>query len=674
MLKYSCIILFLSSGYWAKAQKDTTALFPLKEVVVTALRNPQAPTSIPYTISSLARKELDEFMPRTTPEALMNIGGVFVQKTNHGGGSPFIRGLTGNQTLLLIDGIRLNNSIYRYGPNQYLNTIDPFSISNIEVAKGTGSVQYGTDAIGGALQVFTKEPVLNREGRSVHGQAIGRYMTGDMEKSTRGEVEFSAPKYGAIIGATNRNFGDLIGGKNTGTQTPSGYNEYAFDAKVAFELKNNITLTLANQFLRQQHVPIYHKVVLENYLLNEFDPQQRMMTYARLNIQGNKKLLNEVKIITSWQNNIEGRNSQKNGANLLVKEKDHVNTMGLTADIFSQFSKVWTANSGLEIYRDYVGSKRSEINTLSSGSVTEKRGLYPDHSKYGNYSAYTLHHFDLGKWILDGGVRFNYFRLNISDITLGDVKISPAALVMNGAVMYNLNRENHLYATLGSGFRAPNIDDMGSLGIVDFRYEVPAYDLKPEKSRNYEVGYKLNLKKFSGTFAAYYMHLNQLITRVKVEGQITDGYQVYKKENVEEAYIKGFEAAFAWELSQKLTINSGISYTYGQSITKNEPLRRIPPLNGRIAGTYKIRKFYGSAELLYASKQERLAQGDISDNRIGPGGTAGWTVINLYAGYQIAWVKTNIGLQNLCNEDYRTHGSGINGVGRSAVLTVSYLF
>jgi outer membrane receptor protein involved in Fe transport len=604
----------------------------------------------------------------------MNIGGVFVQKTNHGGGSPFIRGLTGNQTLLLIDGIRLNNSIYRYGPNQYLNTIDPFTIGKIEVAKGTGSVQYGTDAIGGVLQVFTKEPVLNRERGSFHGQALGRYMTGDMEKSTRGEVEFGATKYGAILGATYRDFGDLIGGKNTGTQSPSGYKEYALDAKMAFAIRNNIKLTLANQFLRQQHVPIYHKVVLENYFLNEFDPQQHMLTYARLNIQGSKKLLNQIKIITSWQNNIEGRNSQKNGANLLVKEKDQLNTMGLTADIFSQFSRVWTANSGLEIYQDYVGSTRSEINTLSSGSVAEKRGLYPDNSKYGNYSVYSLHHFDFGKWILDGGMRFNYFRLNISDITLGDVKISPAALVMNGAVMYNLNRENHLYATLSSGFRAPNIDDLGSLGIVDFRYEVPAYDLKPEKSQNYEVGYKLNLKDFSGTFAAYYMNLNQLITRVKVEGQITDGYQVYKKENVEEAFIKGFEAAFVWELSQKLTVNSGISYTYGQSITKNEPLRRIPPLNGRIAGTYKVRKFYGSAEFLFASKQDRLAQGDISDNRIGAGGTAGWKVINLYAGYQIASVKTNVGLQNLFNEDYRTHGSGINGVGRSAVLTVSYLF
>lgn len=673
-MKYAVLTMFLCIHFIAECQIDTTRAFHLGEVIITSQRNPNEPFSIPGTVNSLSRKDMDVAISRTTPEALMNISGVFVQKTNHGGGSPIIRGLTGNQTLLLIDGIRLNNSIYRYGPNQYLNTIDQFTIGKIEVAKGTGSVQYGTDAIGGVLQVFTKDPLMNKNGIAIHGQVLGRTMSGDMEKSTRGEVEVSTPKFGAIAGATFRDFGDLIGGKNTGTQSPSGYREYAFDTKIAFELEKNITLTFANQLLKQSHVPIYHKVLLENYALNEFEPQQHMISYARLNIQGSRKLFNQIKVITSWQNNTEGRISQKNGNNLLVKEVDRVNTLGVTADIFSSLSSLWSANSGVEFYHDNVGSKRSEINTLLSGSFVAKRGLYPDKSKYGNYSIYSLHHFDLKRWIFDGGLRFNYFRLNISDVTLGNVEISPAAFVFNGAVMYKLNRNNHLYASVSSGFRAPNIDDMGSLGIVDFRYEIPSYDLKPEKSQNYEVGYKLNQKKFSGIIAVYSMDLNNLITRVKVEGEMKDGYQVYKKENIEKACINGFEAAIGLELSKKIALNGGISYTFGQSITKNEPLRRIPPLNGRIAGTYTLRKFYGIAEFLFATTQDRLAQADISDNRIGADGTPGWNIFNIYAGYQFSPFKINTGLQNLFNEDYRTHGSGINGVGRSAVVTLNYLF
>jgi len=674
MPKYTFILLFLTIGFYAKAQKDTTVVMPLQEVVVTSQRNPQESTSIPYSVSSITRKSLDDFSPRTTPEALMNMNGVFVQKTNHGGGSPFVRGLTGNQTLLLLDGIRLNNSIYRYGPNQYLNTIDAFAVDKIEVAKGTGSVQYGTDAMGGVIHVFTKEPLLSKDRSSLHGNVFGKYMTGDMEKSGRTELEYSSSKFAALVGGTYRNFGDIIGGKNTGKQSPSGYDEYAFDAKIVAALKQNIQLTVASQFLRQLHVPVYHKVKLENYLLNEFDPQQRLLTYARLNIQGNKKLLNQVRVIASWQQNEEGRSSQKNGSDLLIREKDKIKTLGLTADISSVMSHIWTANSGIEIYNDQVGSTRDEINNSGTGTSVSERGLYPDNSKSGNYSIYTLQHLNLGNWVIDGGIRFNSFRISISDPTLGEVAISPGALVVNAAAMYNFSQVHHVYTNFSQGFRAPNIDDMGTLGIVDFRYEVPAYDLSPEKSENYELGYKLNLAKFNGTIAAYRMNLNQLITRVKVEGEFIDGYQVYQKENVEAAYIQGFEAAINWSPTNSFGINSGITSTYGQNITKNEPLRRIPPLNGRLACTYRFGSFFCATELLFASIQDRLAAGDISDNRIPAGGTPAWEVVNLYAWYTIKSVKLNAGLQNILNEDYRTHGSGINGVGRSAWLAINYAF
>ena len=674
MTKYSIFFVLIVLSFYANGQADSTTVFPIHEVVVTSQRIPQNQVAIPYSVNSISRKEMDHLGPRTTPEVLMSTNGIFVQKTNHGGGSPFIRGLTGNQTLLLIDGIRLNNSIYRYGPNQYLNTIDPFSIAKIEVVKGTGSVQYGSDALGGALQVFTKEPILNTGNREWHGSVLGKYMTGDMEKTTRGELEYSSQKLAAFVGGTYRDFGDLIGGKSTGKQSPSGYNEYAFDAKIAFEVKDNVQLTLANQFLRQENVPVYHKVVLENYELNEFDPQQRMLTYARMNIQGKKKIFDQVKLIASWQQGIEGRNSRKNGATLLVHEKDQINTLGFTADISSRLSGKWTANSGIEVYNDRVGSTRTDINSTGNGSTVEKRGLYPDDSKYSSYSVYTLHRLDLEKWIFDGGIRFNAFQINISDVTLGDIKISPEAFVFNAAAMYNFNTANHAYATFSSGFRAPNIDDMGTLGIVDFRYEIPAYDLEPEKSQNYELGYKLSLPKFSGTVAAYYMNLNQLITRVKVDGQIIDGYQVYKKENVEEAYIQGLETTMNWKPRTDWEINGGVSYIYGQSITKDEPLRRIPPLNGRLASMYSLRKFVTTAEFLFATKQDRLAAGDKSDNRIPTGGTPGWQVINLFAGYQLPSVKFNIGIQNILNEDYRTHGSGINGVGRSAWASVEWAF
>ena len=343
--------------------------------------------------------------------------------------------------------------------------------------------------------------------------------------------------------------------------------------------------------------------------------------------------------------------------------------MGITADVSSVFNKIWTANSGIEIYTDKVSSAREDINTQTN-IVDGKRGLYPDNSTYSNYSIYSLHHLHFGKWIIDAGLRFNIFNIRIKDSTLGNVSITPSALVGNGALMYAISKQQTVYVSFSSGYRAPNIDDMGTLGIVDFRYEVPTGNLHPEKSQHTELGYKFQSKKISGTVAAYYMHLSDLITRIKMDRDTINGYPVYKKENTEAALIKGFEMELNWQITKYFVLHSGIAYAYGQSLSKQEPLRRIPPFNGRMLGTYRNSKWFAAAEFQFASKQNRLAQGDKDDNRIGPGGTQGWQIINLYGGCQFPSVNINIGLQNLLNEDYRTHGSGINGVGRSGWIAV----
>ena len=665
-------LLFVSGQQAEEDKKDTTTL-SLGEVVITAQRHQQQNLLVPYSVNILSQQYIGEMNSRSTPEALMGMNGVFVQKTNHGGGSPFVRGVTGNQTLILIDGIRLNNSTFRYGPNQYLNTIDPYTIKRIEVAKGTGSVQYGTDAIGGVVHVLTPDPKFATGKSSWYGRLIGKYMTGDMEKTIRGEANYSGKRFAFITGITKRSFGDLIGGDTTGRQSPSGYDEWSLDMKAKFLLKQNIQVTVANQFLRQKNVPVYHKVMMENFAINEMDPQQRLLSYARMNVQGKSSVFKETELTLSFQQTIEGRNIRKNESTSLRKERDKINTIAFLTDIFSEFNKKWTANSGIELYYDKVGSTREDVNT-QTGESSPKRGLYPDNSKYGNYSLYSLHHFRFGRWIVDAGLRFNTFDILISDTKLGIVKISPSALVGNTALMYQLNRNQTIYSTFSNGYRAPNVDDMGTLGIVDYRYEVPTVDLKPEKSQHTELGYKFQTKRLNGTIAAYYMHLTDLITRVKTDGQVINGYQVYQKENTEAAYIKGFETELKWNVIKRLNIIGSIAYTYGQSLSKQEPLRRIPPFNGRLMSVYRNNKWFTAAEFQFASWQKRLAQGDKDDNRIPKGGTPGWKVMNFFVGYKLAMLQLNAGIQNIFDEDYRTHGSGINAVGRSGWLAVNLNF
>ncbi len=239
------------------------------------------------------------------------------------------------------------------------------------------------------------------------------------------------------------------------------------------------------------------------------------------------------------------------------------------------------------------------------------------------------------------------------------------------AVLRKIGPRSNIFISAGTGFRAPNIDDLGTLGIVDFRYEIPNYDLEPEKSFQYQAGYKYQGSRLNGEIYFYRNELYNLIVRTAVPGDTIDGYPVYMKENVERAYIQGVEANAGLELFRSLVLYGSLTYTYGQNITKSEPMRRIPPLFGRLALEYEYKKLWGSLVWIAAGTQDRLAAGDKSDNRIPQGGTPGWNIFNINAGYTLKHVKIDLSLENLFNKDYRYHGSGINGYGRHAMLTIA---
>jgi hemoglobin/transferrin/lactoferrin receptor protein len=671
-----CIILLVFSFVFNQTQAqipaDSAFLHSLTELVVTAQRSPVSGLGTAAAIEVLEKKNIRAQQFRTTPEALLAVPGVFVQKTNHGGGSPFLRGLTGNQTLLLIDGIRLSNATFRYGPNQYFNTIDIFTIEKIEVLRGSGSVQYGSDAIGGTIQVFTREATFS-EKNDWGSEILSRGATQDMEQSYRAGVQFGSRRFALNGGFTFRDFGHLIGGDTTGKQSPSAYQEMDVDLKVKAALSPATTLSIAHQNVRQNQVPVFHKIQLEDFAVNEFDPQQRILTYARLEQTLNRGIWKSLSFTASWHNTEEGRRSRKNGASVLRYENDKVRSFALIGQLNNVFNKRWSANSGLEVYSDYVNSTRTDTDE-NTGISSEKRGLYPNDALMTSFAAFSLHTFDLPKWNFIAGARWNAFVIQVTDEAIGNTKLQPSALVGNGAVMRKIGKGSNLFASLNSAFRAPNIDDLGTLGIVDFRFETPNYNLQPEHSLNFQIGYKLLKNKLKGEVYVYQNTLRNLISRIKLDTQMLQGYPLYQKENAERAYVQGIETAWSFAIARHWSVQSSITYAYGHNITKQEPMRRIPPLFGRLVLNYAPGAMSFGAELLAADKQGRLAKADTDDNRIPVGGTPGWAVLNFYAGYSWRFLSVRLSALNLFNEDYRTHGSGVNGYGRSVFATVAAQF
>lgn len=644
----------------------------LTELVVTAQRSAAPRFNTPEAIEILSKKIIWERQLRSAPEALTVMPGIFVQKTNHGGGSPFLRGLTGNQTLLLVDGIRLNNATFRYGPNQYFNTIDLFSLEKIETLRGSGSVQYGSDALGGAIQAFSREVAFS-EKKQWGGAAMLREATQGMEQSARAETQYSARRMAFVGGLTWRNFGDLVGGDTTGRQTPSGYRELDFDLKGKIALSQTATLTLAHQNVRQSDVPVFHKVQLEKFAINQFEPQSRALSYARFEQTRNQGIWKSLMVTASLQQTEEGRKSRKKDSPLLRYENDRVQSLGAVAQITNVFGKRWSANSGVEIYHDLVNSTRNDTD-LSTNTVSEKRGLYPNGATLVSIAAFSLHERDLPKWHFTAGARWNYFIITASDEAIGQARITPHAFVGNAAIMRKLGRYSKLFISANSAFRAPNIDDLGTLGIVDFRFETPNYALRPERSVNCQIGYKLQKSQLQGEVYIYRNELRDLITRIKQDTQMMQGYPLYQKENFERAYIQGIETAWTLGFAQNWSVQGSLTYTYGQNVTKSEPIRRIPPVFGRFSLDFAPGAWSFSAEFFSAGKQDRLAKGDEEDNRIPQGGTPGWNLLNLHAGYVWHFLNLRLTALNLFNQDYRTHGSGVNGYGRSLFVTLGARF
>jgi len=645
------------------------SFFVSREVVITAQRYELDPINIPELTSVFDQQLFVENNPRSLPEAMIGMTGVWMQKTNHGGGSPFVRGLTGNQTLLLIDGIRLNNSTYRYGPNQYLNTVDPLSVQRIEVVRGSGSVEYGSDALGGAVQMISKSPVFSSAGTEVGGNLYAKYMADDgfeetMELSGRAEVEISSENIAFLGGISYKDFGDLVVGGDS-LQTPSSYDEFDADIKTLIRINPDHLITLVYQHVNQTDVTRYDQVAQRGRNFFFFDPQRRQLAYARWEHSGTGKWLHKIQTTISYQKSVEGRRQQRVGESITSHERDEVDTWGATLEVHSKPSDIWTIVSGIEWYYDEVGSTAFDQDE-SNNSRTDVRGLYADGATASNIAAFSLHTVELDSWIFSGGLRLNGISIQAEDDIFGDLDVSPLALVGNVAAMYKIHPQHRLIASFNTGFRAPNINDMSSFGFFDSGIEVPNDNLDPERSRTLELGYKARMNTFRTQLALYNTTLSNLIVRIPASFQGSDTYEgepVFQKTNRDEATIRGFE----WDLSGyfgDFEVFTGLSYTWGEDDNGN-PLRRIPPFNGRTGVRYIHNHFMAKAEWLYAAEQDRLSGGDMSDHRIPDGGTPGWSIFNITTGYDFGKLYAGLGLQNLTDELYRIHGSGVDGYGRS---------
>ncbi|MDV3241878.1 MAG: TonB-dependent receptor [Methylocaldum sp.] len=618
-------LAILVCGYALADQPPT-----MPAIVVTATQSERDSFLVPQAIASITPEFIDHSLQSMTPDLFRFTPGVYIQKTNQGGGSPFIRGLTGKQVLILVDGVRLNNSFYRFGPHQYLNTIDPNIIERIETVRGPSSVLYGTDALGGAINIITRKRSDFSKPLGYNGLLSAHYESAADAGVFRGEVEGNWNQLGLIAGATGKLYDDLDGGGNLGRQVPSGYDESDADLKLNYRLDENQELIFAGQYTRQFNVPKTSEVTLGDKLKFDYEPQERRFGYLEYRAR-QLGVFDGVRINASYNNQREGEQviTRRNPA-IETLELTDVDTVGLSLQLKNRIFGDHDLTYGADYYHDDYQTRKVERNRVTESERKLTPGT-PDGATYEHWALYRqdeAHLLDSLEGVF--GVRYNRYEAR-GEVTDQSLRFETDAVAGNINLGYRLTPALNLVGGLAFGFRAPNMEDF--FGRVDFFSEIPNTSLKPEESFSKEIGLKYRDEVLSAEIFYFHSDYEGFIDRVTV-GRRADGAPIQQRQNINDAEIQGVEASAEYPLNAQWLVGATLTWTEGRDAKTKAPLRRIPPLNGAARLVYyPMDRLWIEGSVWWADNQDQLAKGDIEDPRIGAGGTPGYTVFNLKAGY-----------------------------------------
>lgn len=638
-------------------------------------------------VAIASRDNIERRTSPNTADALREVPGVLVQKTTAGHGAPIIRGLIGKDVLLLYNGIRLNKPTFRFGANQYMNTISAESLDRIEVTKGPGSVMYGSDAIGGIVNMIST-PFAFGEPHESHSTTVSmRYGTADKSglfhagySNTFGLVSFSGD-------ATLKKIGDLRAGSDVGAQSPTGYDEINGNMKLSFHVNDGTKILLDLLSVQQEEVPRFDKYVTGQYEQYLYEPQNRYL--AAMTVKTRPRNINWITSLDwnlSYQLEEEGTIERKTGSELLTKNRNDLTTLGS----FLQVNSVWRNNHvltfGYEFYHDKVESGR----TVEVGSAIEnQRGNFPDGSTYQSFGLFVNDDYIVtANFDVTLGLRWSQMQLwSPLEYPWGDFEDTFSDVTGTIGLSYRPTPALNLIGRYAKGFRAPNFNDSVVLKVSNSGVDAPSPGLAPEKSHDFEIGAKVNHERFSGSAFLFYNRLIDLIDRY--EGTYNglrfydengngirdaDEVPIYQKRNAAKAYIAGWELSGKYRLNAAWSLSGAAFWTYGQNETFDEPMSRIPPFMGTVKLHFTpVQRLSLEGYLRAATAQNRLSARDIDDSRIPESGTPGWTTLNFRTTYELRpGLKLDFMFENILDETYKEHGSGVYSPGRNLVVGIRF--
>ncbi|WP_445715586.1 TonB-dependent receptor plug domain-containing protein [Flavobacterium sp.] len=731
---FYAVLLFPFLGFSQTVQD--TAVTELSEVIISN-KVPKKFTQLPNQVEVITAKQIDFQNFQTTAEMLSNSGSLFVQKSQQGGGSPVIRGFEASRVLLTVDGVRMNNLIFRAGHLQNVITVDENMLENVGVFYGPSSTLFGSDALGGTVAMTTKSAkFLNGAGKKFSGGINTRYGSVNEEKSVAVNLNYATSNFASLTFFSFNDFGDLKMGKEKNhngdyfgerpnyvstvngvdqlnvnsdkyTQVGSAYKQYNFMQKFAYKTNSGYLHGLNFQYSTTSNVNRYDRLTEKSSTGLKFaewyyGPQERLL--AIYSLQKEKAFLNsDLKVNVAYQNVKESRHNRRFNNYNLQHNEENVDMFSVSLDLDKKFTK-GELFYGFESYYETLKST-AYANNINTGVVTSINTRYPngDNNMMRNDFYISYNEKMSGKTFWNVGARAGYTSLKstIADnsvFALPFDEISQGNFTYSGTlgITHNTSKNFALKANVATGFRAPNIDDLakvfesvpGSSSALGTLI-VPNEDLKPEKTITGDLGIVVqsDSKKIKLESTYFYTRLYDAIVTddFRYNGQSIVNYngfdaQVKANQNKGKAFVTGFSTNVSAYIISDLLFSANFNYTLGRVVEEGSqrPLDHIAPYFGKVGLAYTYYKLNLEGYMLYNGKKDisdYSTSGEDNAQYAPANGMPAWETYNFKAGFQVLNGGTLFaGVENILDTQYRVFASGINAPGRNIYGGIKYTF
>lgn len=696
----------------------------IDEYVISASKYRESSMVIPYMVDVLKDSVLMESTGLTSADILVETGNIMVQRTQGGGGSPILRGFEANKILLVVDGVRLNNAIYRNGHLQNSITIDPAILLRTEIIFGPTSIMYGSDALGGVIHYYTKDPRMGTDSTTlVEAKAYMQYASALNGLSAHLDFSVGKKHWASLTSITYKNLGDIrigsrrdselgswgemlhyvdqvngvdstISNDNPLIQLNSGYSQMDILQKIRYTPSQYVDWILNLQYSTSSDISRVDKLndySGENlkYAQYYYGPQNRFLASLKNVLKKDNAIFTNMTTLAAFQRIDEDRYSRKFRNEDLLSQQEDVMVFSLNLDLL----KIWGAKHklhyGAELNHNLVESKAWYEN-INTGEEETAQTRYPEGGSHTwNASAYTSYKWIMSeKVVLNLGFRYNwgsmYSEFNNPLLPYDQINIYNGALSGSIGLVYSPSDRWQLNTILSSGFRNPNVDDYGKVRAKEDYVTVPNPDLAPEYTYNAEIGITRFIEDYLKIqVVAFYTYLDDAIVRTnyQLDGEDSlyydgDLYKITANYNAGKAYIYGTSIGMTINLNNHFGMKGTFNYTKGYNLSDEVPLGHIPPIFGRASFSYRNKRFFADTYFLYQGWKHTADFSPFGEDNEGEAmedGFPSWWTANFKVGYKAGkYFDLMLAIENLLDQFYKPYASGVSAPGRNFILSARF--